>query len=225
MLFPFVSKIAPPLRKLMVREEGSKAPPNFKVPPAKTRPPVAPPILSNASICRTPSLSVVFLVMPPAVLATERTRVPRPDFVISAVEVSEEPIVAVTVPPTTAEVGFWTKTTYSFVAPTVMPPSKPSSVIPIAGVPVMAFMAVKSIVPEVTASVCAAPVPVTLRDPAVALELLTTSALIVVPGKPVRLAARDSRRLSDEPILVPKVLYSVVRSSGRSPAPEPAVTT
>ena len=107
----------------MVRVDGSKAPPNFKVPPAKTRLPVLPPILSNASICSTPSLIVVFLAPPPAVLATERTKVPRPDLVISAVDVSEELIVAVTVPPTTAEVGFWTKTTYSLEPPTVMPPS------------------------------------------------------------------------------------------------------
>lgn len=58
-----------------------------------------------------------------------------------------------TVPPATAEVGFWTKTTYSLVEPTVMPPSKPSSVIPIAGVPVTAAVAVNNIAPEVTASV------------------------------------------------------------------------
>ena len=224
-LLLLVSNVPPPFRKLMVRVEGSKTPPNFRVPPAKTSSPVVPPILSRASICRTPSLSVVFLVFPPAVLATERTKVPRPDFVMSAVEVSAEPMVAVTEPPATAEVGFWTKTTYSFVAPTVMPPSKPPSVIPIAGVPVTAPVAVKSIAPEVTASVCPAPVPVTLREPVAVFELLTTSALIVVPARPVRLAARDSRILSVEVALFAKVLYSVARSSGRSPAPEPVATT
>lgn len=85
---PLVSKVPPPLRKLMVRVDGSKTPPNFKVPPAKTSPPVVPPILSKASICKAPSLRVVFLVLPPAVLAMESTKTPRPDLVMSAVLVS-----------------------------------------------------------------------------------------------------------------------------------------
>ena len=131
MLLPFVSKVAPPLRKLMVRVEGSKTPPNFKVPPAKTRPPVAPPIWSNASICSTPSLIVVRRAPPPAVLATESTKVPRPDLVMSAEDVSAEVIVAVSVFEVLAESGLTTWITYSGAAPAVTIPSpKPPSVMP-----------------------------------------------------------------------------------------------
>ena len=88
---------------------------------------------------------------------------------------------------------------------------------PMAGVPVSAPVAVKSMVPAVIVSVWLAPVPATATEPAVRLALLTTSALIVCPASPGRSPVRDSRMLSVKPASVAKVLNSVARSSGRSP--------
>ena len=167
---------------------------------------------------------VVFRAPPPAVLATERTRVPRPDFVRSAVEVSGEPIVAVTTPVSAAPEGFWTKTTYSLVEPTATPASNPPSVRPMASEPAVALVAVKSSAPELTVSACPAPVPLTPTVAAVVLALFSTKALIVRPLMAVRSAVSDSRTFSVE-AAKESAAYSVVRSRGRRPAPLPAATT
>ena len=80
-----VTSIVPPAESRRTsREERSSAKPGRRrrVPPARRTMPELPPMLSRSEIARTPSLTVVPKVAPPAVFAPERTRVPRPDFVM-----------------------------------------------------------------------------------------------------------------------------------------------
>ena len=71
---PVVSKTAPPVPKVTVLVEGSKAAPNFRVPPWKLK--AALPSLFKASACTTPWLKKRSVK---AWLAVLRMRVPAPD--------------------------------------------------------------------------------------------------------------------------------------------------
>ena len=152
------------------RVERSPAKPGWSrsVPPTKLRTPVEPPILSRLLIWRTPSLTVVVLLPPPAVLMPESTRVPRPDLVRSASVPSGADTSAVRRGVKADDPGFITWKTYS-VVPTerVIPPPKPLRAIRLSEPAVAAGSRVKSKAPLPRLSFAVAS-PVTVKSPVVA---------------------------------------------------------
>ena len=192
------SSVPPADMNWKVRVERSvwaNASASCSVPPANTRLPVVPPMLSSVEIRRMPSLIVVcFVGPPPATLVAVSTRVPRPDFVRFALVDSGESMIAVSFGEMAVEVGLTTVMTYS-VAPRAPVPSsarplKPLRRVELAEEGVANGLSVKRIAPALTLS---EPLPLTVKSEAVEVLLWRTRALMPPDERPVRSPMSDSR--------------------------------